>query len=87
MLCVVHPPQLRFRGISASCFSICGPDRSVREDVQLEERADGGSPGKGSHVYADVVRINGTEFHEDPRGSLMYKDKNGGVLDMNFLKY
>lgn len=61
--------------------------RSLEEDVQMEEHAaEPGDPEESSNVYADVVRINGTEYHEDLKGSLVYRDKDGVVLDMNWLK-
>jgi len=66
--------------------SRCRAKRNVEGEVQMKERAEGGTPGEDLHVYADVVRINDTEYREDPKGSL-YLDKDGVVLDMNLLRY
>ncbi len=59
----------------------------LKEKYRWRNAPKGGTPGEGFQIYADVVRINDTEYHEDPKGSLVYSDKDGVVLDMNWLEY
>ncbi len=42
--------------------------------------------GEGSEVYATVIRFQGTEYEENPKGSMQYKDKDGNVLDLSLLR-
>ncbi len=59
--------------------SKCEAKRSIGDAVQMEESVEGGSSREGSHFYADVVRINETEYRTS-KGELVYKDnENEGV--------
>lgn len=85
VLCPAHAEAPIFH--ASFLNSRCRAKRGVEGEVQMAERVEGGTPREGLQIYADVVRINDTEYHEDPKGSLVYLDKDGVVLDMNWLEH
>ncbi len=64
--------------------SNCG---SFRRKMRIRRDAQESEPTQGaSEVYATVITFEGTDYEENPKGSLQYKDKDGNVLDLNLLK-
>ena len=52
----------------------------------MSAEAGDGVARKPSWVYPDVLEVNGTNYTDERRGDMVYRDLAGRKLDLNLLR-
>ena len=55
-------------------------------ETEVTRRGDSSGDGPAGWVYPDVITVNGTNYTDEWRGDMVYRDKNGNMLDLKVLE-